>query len=94
MPIYNADVPKCPSTLTYVTDPNELPPKVPRTMAARFARLHPRTLSRAEQRGELTPFRRNSKVVSYDREELLRWLGFTFEPAKSLKRRVLIRSKA
>ena len=53
-------------------------------MAARFARLHPRTLQRAEERGELTPFRRNSKVVLYDREQFLAWLGIRPAAEKSL----------
>jgi hypothetical protein len=44
-------------------------------MAAEFAHLDPKTLRRAELRGELTPFHRNSRVVSYDRDEFLRWLG-------------------
>lgn len=44
-------------------------------MAAEFARLDPKTLRRAELRGELTPFHRNSRVVSYDRDQFLRWLG-------------------
>jgi hypothetical protein len=44
-------------------------------MAARFACLTPRTLRRAELRGELTPFKRNTRVVCYDRSEFLAWLG-------------------
>jgi len=44
-------------------------------MAAQFARVDPKTLRRAELRGELTPFYRNSRVISYDRDQFLKWLG-------------------
>jgi hypothetical protein len=58
-----------------ITEASLLPQRVPRPMAAEFARLDPKTLRRAEIRGELTPFHRNSRVVSYDRDQFLRWLG-------------------
>jgi hypothetical protein len=44
-------------------------------MAARFSDLDPRTLRRAELRGELQPFYRNSRCISYDRDAFLKWLG-------------------
>jgi hypothetical protein len=60
---------------TKITEASLLPQRIPRPMAAEFAHLDPKTLRRAELRGELTPFHRNSRVVSYDRDEFLRWLG-------------------
>jgi hypothetical protein len=58
-----------------INEAGQLPQRVPRPMAAQFAHLDPKTLRRAELRGELTPFHRNSRVISYDREQFLRWLG-------------------
>jgi hypothetical protein len=58
-----------------ITEAAQLPQRVPRQVAAQFAMLSPKTLRRAELRGELTAFRRNSRAVSYDRAEFLRWLG-------------------
>jgi hypothetical protein len=58
-----------------ITEASQLPQRIPRPMAAHFARLDPKTLRRAELRGELIPFYRNSRVVSYDRDQFLRWLG-------------------
>jgi hypothetical protein len=63
------------NTLAEVREIADLPLIVPRTMAARFARLNPRTLDRAEERGELRPIKRNSRVICYRREEFLAWLG-------------------
>jgi hypothetical protein len=61
--------------LTQIPEASQLPQRVPRPMAAQFARVDPKTLRRAELRGELTPFYRNSRVVSYDRDQFLKWLG-------------------
>lgn len=58
-----------------ITEASSLPERISRPMAARFAQLDPKTLRRAELRGELTPFYRNSRVVSYDRDQFLKWLG-------------------
>ena len=65
----------------------ELPALVPRTMAARFGAMSTRTLKNHEApRGPLNPVRRNSRSVSYLREELLAFLGIP-EPVKLSKGR-------
>jgi hypothetical protein len=53
----------------------QLPLRIPRALAAEFAGVHPRTLVRAERRGLLKAYYRNSRVVLYDRAELLHFLG-------------------
>ena len=58
-----------------ITEAALLPQRIPRPMAAQFAHLDSKTLRRAELRGELTPFYRNSRVISYDRAQFLGWLG-------------------
>jgi hypothetical protein len=69
----------------------ELPVLVPRTLAARFSALTPKTLKNHEwPRGPLHAVRRNSRVVSYHKSELLSFLGLV-EPAP---KRSPIRKKA
>jgi hypothetical protein len=53
----------------------QLPPMVPRPLAADFALLSVRTLIRAEKEGLLHPKKRNRQSVSYDKDELLAFLG-------------------
>ena len=55
----------------------QLPPLVPRPLAADFSLLTIRTLARAEERGELRPIKRNARSVSYRKEDLLAYLGLT-----------------
>jgi len=52
----------------------ELPPLVPRPLAAKFGFVSTRTLANYEGRG-LTPIKRNARSVSYRREELLEFFG-------------------
>jgi hypothetical protein len=51
-----------------------LPAYPSRSLASVFSNIHPRTLSRYEGKG-LTPIRRNSRAVCYEKNELLRFLG-------------------
>jgi hypothetical protein len=60
----------------------QLPPLVPRPLAADFALLTIRTLARAEERGELRPIKRNARSVSYRKEDLLAYLGLTASSEK------------
>ena len=53
----------------------QLPPLVSRQIAVKFSDLSERTYMRAEQKGLLHPINRNSQSVSYDRRELLKFLG-------------------
>ena len=53
-----------------------LPALVPKPLACDFSLLTPRTLTRAEQKGLLRAVKRNSRTVSYHRDELLKFLGF------------------
>jgi hypothetical protein len=53
----------------------QLPAWVSRSLAAKFSLLNVRTLRRAELRGELKLFRRNSRVCGYRKEDLLSYLG-------------------
>ena len=53
----------------------QLPPLVQRQLAVQFSNLSERTFQRAEERGLIHPIRRNSRTVSYDRRELLKFLG-------------------
>ena len=46
-------------------------------VAAAFALMSKRSLWRAEQEGKLTPIRRGKQNVSYERGELLRFLGIS-----------------
>jgi hypothetical protein len=62
---------------------SQLPPLIPRPIAARFACVSPKTLARAEKAGHLTPIKRNQTNVAYDRGEFLRFLGI--EPAAPIK---------
>lgn len=57
---------------TKIAEASQLPQRIPRPVAAEFARLDPKTLRRAELRGELTPYYRNSRAISYDREQFLK----------------------
>jgi hypothetical protein len=52
----------------------QLPPLVPRPLAAVFGLVSRRTLWRAEIDGQLTPVRRGNSV-SYKKEQLLKFLG-------------------
>jgi hypothetical protein len=54
-----------------------LPPLVARGVAADFVPCSVRTLIRAEKLGELTPIRRGTQNVSYERGQFLRWAGVT-----------------
>jgi hypothetical protein len=53
-----------------------LPPLVSKALACDFSLLTPRTFDRAVEKGLLTPVKRNSRTVSYHRDELLAFLGF------------------
>ena len=53
---------------------DQLPASVPRPLAAEFALVSTRTLRRWERFG-LKGFRRNSRCVSYRKEDLLAFLG-------------------
>ena len=53
-----------------------LPPLVPKQLACDFSLLTTRTLDRAVEKGLLHPVKRNSRAVSYHRDELLQFLGF------------------
>ena len=53
----------------------QLPPLTPRPLAVKFSTLSERTFMRAEAKGLLHPIKRNSQAVSYDRRELLKFLG-------------------
>ena len=53
----------------------QLPELIARPLAADFACVNPRTLMRAERRGELTPIKRNRKTVCYRKSDLLEFLG-------------------
>ena len=65
----------------------ELPPVVPRTLAAKFGFMSTRTLKNQEApKGPLNPIKRNARSVSYLKEELLAFLGIS-EPAKLPKGR-------
>jgi hypothetical protein len=59
-----------------------LPPLVPRSLACDFSLLTPRTFDRAVEKGLLTPVKRNSRTVSYHRDELLKFLGFAVASPK------------
>lgn len=61
--------------LDHPIDPRTLPIVVPRTLAAKFGCLSTKTLQRAERLGRLTPIKRNTRTVAYQRDELLRFLG-------------------
>jgi hypothetical protein len=77
-------MPKSKSSLTFERAilPEELPPIIPRVLGAKFGFVSPRTLKNHEYpRGPLHPIRRNSRTVSYRREEILQFFGFT-EPAQ------------
>ena len=39
-----------------------------------------RTLTRAEKKGALRPYRRGTQAISYERGELLRFLGIPYDP--------------
>lgn len=52
-----------------------LPPYVPRAVAVDFSQLCARTFLRAERQGLLKPIRRGVQAVSYERSDLLRFLG-------------------
>ena len=54
----------------------QLPPLVPRGLAADFALVNERTLIRAERKGLLSPIKRNLRTVSYRKDELLKYLGY------------------
>jgi hypothetical protein len=65
----------------------ELPPLVPRPLAAKFGFMSTRTLKNHEApKGPLNPIKRNARSVSYLKEELLAFLGIS-EPAKLPKGR-------
>ena len=66
--------------------PEQLPAQVPRSLAALFALCHRMTLIRAEKDGYLVPIRRgSSRIVYYDRSNLLRWMGL--DPRETDNRR-------
>jgi hypothetical protein len=56
-------------------NPETLPKRVPAPMAAVAASCHVRTLDREAKAGRLTQFRRNSRAIYYDRDELLTLIG-------------------
>jgi hypothetical protein len=74
--------PKVRALLERPIEIEELPPIVPRPVAAAFSLLNPRTLLRAEEEGKLTPIKRGKQSVSYRRDELLRFLGLTKSKAE------------
>ncbi|MEA3189039.1 MAG: Helix-turn-helix domain [Chthoniobacter sp.] len=45
-----------------------------REVAARV-RCHPKTIARAEVRGELTPIKFNSRLIRYRRSDVDRWIA-------------------
>jgi hypothetical protein len=54
----------------------DLPPMVPRKLAAQFGLVTPRTLKNHEfPKGPLHPIRRNSRSVAYRKEEILEFFG-------------------
>lgn len=55
----------------------QLPPIVPRSVAADYALVSVRTLQRFERKGYLTPIRRGLQGIVYKREELLRLVGIS-----------------
>jgi len=59
----------------------ELGPLVPRSLAARFGFVSPRTLKNHEfPKGPLNPVKRNARSVSYLKTELLAFFGLTEPP--------------
>ena len=58
----------------------QLPPLIPRSIAAAFALLSVRTLVRNEKGGGLTPIRCGPQSVYYERGQFLKWLGI--EPSE------------
>ena len=65
----------------------QLPPLVPRPLAADFSLLTIRTLARAEERGELRAIKRNKRSVSYRKEDLLAYLGLIASSEKKPTKR-------
>ena len=63
----------------------QLPAFPSRSLASIFSNLNPRTLARAEGK-YLTPIRRNSRSVCYEKNELLRFLGIATEEGPSAGR--------
>ena len=64
-----------PATTPVPVPVEALPPLVSRTLAARFTGLHRRTLQRAEHKGLLKAIKRNTRVVLYEKGDLLRYYG-------------------
>jgi len=60
----------------------QLPPLVPRWLAVAFSLMTVRTLQRAEELGLLVPIKRNSRSVSYRKENLLAYLGLPVDSGK------------
>lgn len=66
----------------------ELGPLVRGPLAAKFAQMSRRTLKNYEHpNGPLHPVKRNSRSVSYRKEELLEFLGLTEQTTKRRPRR-------
>jgi len=42
---------------------------------SKLAHVHPKTVARAEARGELTPIRFNSRLVRYRKSNVIRWIA-------------------
>jgi hypothetical protein len=59
----------------------QLPPFVPRGLAAAFSLYSSRTLKRAENKPNgLIPIRRGHQRIFYERTQFLKWLGFVEPP--------------
>jgi hypothetical protein len=68
--------PKLRNLLERPVEVSMLPPLIPRGVGAAFALLSIRTLARYENKPNgLTPIRRGTQNVYYERGEFLRWLG-------------------
>ena len=67
--------PKTRALLERAIEVSMLPPLVARGIAADFVPCSVRTLIRAEKLGELTPIRRGTQNISYERGQFLKWVG-------------------
>ena len=84
---------KTTKVLTEAIRVEQLPPMVPRPLACDFGLVSPRTLIRAEQRGELHPYKRSKQAVSYRKSEILAFFGIVDEKPTPRRRHATAATK-